>query len=1220
MGQGALIPSTLYLLAIVLPETPNQVIYAHTSQLLDCLLPLFETAMEHPPALRSLVQMVTTVLLAIPTNVLDNSEGRKEVEVIPHLRKAWNYLLILNLDGRPKVRHVAQEGIRKVLTSTSGKAHPFLSRTRDWVMKTLKVEMEMMGKRDKKKGTDKEEEEGKRIIWLIQGLRGWVVVWGDEHLSSLCEVLLSLPPLPHLTQQIYSLLSLLLSAPPTNISVKPHVLTNLPTVLDSLLASPPSLTSNYSDIPAYLSAISSTLIKLSYQDPQTLQTKLSKTFTLLFSTILLAPSPANAQAVLEAASDVLGAQGIARYCVSDDMILQAVSYHQNGVSTDGRQKQRPPFLSKFISSISEAFDTHALRIPYLLPILTALVARLRIRVLSSEEDGLVKVDESGRGNTAAEILMMDIIAGIADLRTQRGFMHKDQVDELVGMAIEVIGVEGVLRQLPLNIEPDENGNTPQPGRAHLLPGIRLRTTNDSLLFFVTHFRPLSERAFGRKITAQESGKPAEAKIWEVIVGQIWDCFPGFCDMPRDLQKGLTSPFLGLLTNLLYNQPTLLPSLLKGLSLLVTSTQRLVSSGTEKEELMKRFGLDQDDAKSNLEFLKGLAKDMVAVLLNVFSKMPRDTRGMVGDVVGVWTGIMSEKDMIETYNTVTSHLSSALSSTSTPVATGASPISHTMLDLLIIFVPTLPAVQATALFKATATPTVLENPDATVQKKGYRLLKRLIEAGHGKEDLEGLVKKLNDVVGNVGPGAQRDRLQLLSALVEALPKDSLHLIPELLSEAVLGTKELNEKARDAGFDLVVLMGHKMAEGGSVKRAVPTEDEEMDEEETVEANIEEYITMVGAGLTGTTPHMISASINALSRLIFEFKDDISPSLLSELISTLLLFLNSKSREIVKSALGFTKVIIVALPPSILEPHLSTLVPGLLGWVHDHKNHMKTKTVHIFERMIRRFGFDEVYRHAGEGDEKKVLTAIKKKKDRAKRRKFAGEETEIDTQDQTQPRTSTGNAFDDILYNSDSDASSVSEPIQSQTRKVNKKVQGTFIRDEGDEPMDLLSRSVAGGISTTNPKSTSKRQPGQEASHFQTDKSGRLIVKESDSDSGPDSTVLKANDGGAFLASQTSAHGAIRNSRGDLKFARHTKRQREQERREDAMDVDEGVGRKREKKQVGRLGEEFRAKRAGGDIKKQNGPSPYAYVSIDHAARGKKGKKDRMSLTNKKRGSKV
>lgn len=76
---------------------------------------------------------------------------------------------------------------------------------------------------------------------------------------------------------------------------------------------------------------------------------------------------------------------------------------------------------------------------------------------------------------------------------------------------------------------------------------------------------------------------------------------------------------------------------------------------------------------------------------------------------------------------------------------------------------------------------------------------------------------------------QDRLQLLTALVEVMPKDRLHLVPELLSEAVLGTKEVNERARDAGFELVVAMGHKMAKGGTVKQQMPTaEDEEVMQE--------------------------------------------------------------------------------------------------------------------------------------------------------------------------------------------------------------------------------------------------------------------------------------------------------------------------------------------------------------------------------------------------------
>ena len=60
-----------------------------------------------------------------------------------------------------------------------------------------------------------------------------------------------------------------------------------------------------------------------------------------------------------------------------------------------------------------------------------------------------------------------------------------------------------------------------------------------------------------------------------------------------------------------------------------------------------------------------------------------------------------------------------------------------------------------------------------------------------------------------------------------------------------------------------------------------------------------------------------------------------------------------------------------------------------MHDHKNHFKQKTVHIFERMIRKFGYDEIYRFAGEGDEKKVLVGIKRKKDRAKKKKAASGE---------------------------------------------------------------------------------------------------------------------------------------------------------------------------------------------------------------------------------------
>lgn len=47
---------------------------------------------------------------------------------------------------------------------------------------------------------------------------------------------------------------------------------------------------------------------------------------------------------------------------------------------------------------------------------------------------------------------------------------------------------------------------------------------------------------------------------------------------------------------------------------------------------------------------------------------------------------------------------------------------------------------------------------------------------------------------------------------------MHIIPSLIPEAVLGTKEPSEKARNFAFELIVSMGRKMSKGGVVKRSL------------------------------------------------------------------------------------------------------------------------------------------------------------------------------------------------------------------------------------------------------------------------------------------------------------------------------------------------------------------------------------------------------------------
>lgn len=64
------------------------------------------------------------------------------------------------------------------------------------------------------------------------------------------------------------------------------------------------------------------------------------------------------------------------------------------------------------------------------------------------------------------------------------------------------------------------------------------------------------------------------------------------------------------------------------------------------------------------------------------------------------------------------------------------------------------------------------------------------------------------------------------------------------------------------------------------------------------------MVLGGLVGATPHMISAAVMALARLLYEFAPVLA-GLVPDLLPAVLMLLRSKAREVIKSVLGFVKV---------------------------------------------------------------------------------------------------------------------------------------------------------------------------------------------------------------------------------------------------------------------------------------------------------------------------
>jgi ribosomal RNA-processing protein 12 len=386
-------------------------------------------------------------------------------------------------------------------------------------------------------------------------------------------------------------------------------------------------------------------------------------------------------------------------------------------------------------------------------------------------------------------------------------------------------------------------------------------------------------------------------------------------------------------------------------------------------------------------------------------------------------------------------------------------------------------------------------DPQLIKKAYKLIPRLATTEIGRAALVDRSSELQALMlataDKTPSPARRDRLLAIHELVTYLPTSDLHFIPSVLPEVVLGCKETNEKARSASFDLLIHLAKRITDSernppGTVIRnsLVP---HIPDDAPDASANLEEFFTMLSAGLAGSSPHMVAASVTALSRLFFEYQSKLSPEISSDLVQTVELFLTSNNREIVRSVLGFIKVAVVCIPDDMLRPRLDSMVPNLMVWSKEHKGRLRTKVKGILDRLIRRFGAATVEHLVGEADRKLVVN-IRKERERQKRKKKEGREGDEEDNGAANGKSFT-NEFDKAVYGSDlssdesdlDDASEIDVDEDGHTSTAatkNRKAKGgnkangkrgeQYIRELSPEsnPLDLLAPDALASISTTKP----------------------------------------------------------------------------------------------------------------------------------------------------------
>ncbi|XP_072293683.1 RRP12-like protein [Eucyclogobius newberryi] len=742
----------------------------------------------------------------------------------------------------------------------------------------------------------------------------------------------------------------------------------------------------------------------------------------------------------------------------------------------------------------------------------------------------------------AHPIMTKSLQSLADLRSTPHFPFTGELDLAVGAAVEAMGPQVVLGAVPLNITGhDDDLEFP---RSWLIPVIRDHVKNTQLGFFNSYFLPLTSTLKKRAEELEQAGQKLEAKVYQTLQLQIWTMLPGFCTGCVDL---ITS-FKGIARTLgtaINEQPDLRLTVCQALRTVINKS---CTTEEEKEEVGK------------------FSKNFLPILFNVYGQQPPagesgTYRMAVLDTIKIFLTV-TEKQMICTFLAkATERLSGADNTEFTRLS---------MMDLIVAMAPLVDEATMTKTFEFTKP--YLEIKEQGMQKKAYRVLEELC-GGESEEcksfvvkNLEALQVSLLETLKNASSPAKRPRLKCLLHIVKSLGEEHKDFITALLPEVIICTKEVSVGARKNAYSLLVEIGKAFL------RFCSDPNDAMDQ----------YLVLLYAGLTGSVT-MITCTVLALTRLVFEYKDSIEVCTMEQLLQNICLLLTSRTREIVKASLGFIKVILFVMDPKTLSSHVTAMMEGIGNIKNDVRRHFRTKLKNIFTRFIRKFGYDLV-KSMLPAEHHKVLANIRKAEARSKRSKQAAEHQE-DSDDEEDAPQNKAESIEDILAESDSDMSEdEAKPKKGQKKAGKAKAKAWLKEGEDDDPLNFLDPKVSQRVLATNPelKKSTKKEHG-----FKVTSDGRLIIRDEEEDN------VKTKDGEMDDILEEAG----------VKSKKTQKRRFKDDNFDEEMDIEPELkykaGGSGIHRQLGKdTGAEYKSKKGKGDMKQKGKLDPYAYIPLKKA----------------------
>ncbi|NWI52355.1 RRP12 protein, partial [Calyptomena viridis] len=746
-------------------------------------------------------------------------------------------------------------------------------------------------------------------------------------------------------------------------------------------------------------------------------------------------------------------------------------------------------------------------------------------------------------------IMRKCLQSLCDLRLSPHFPYTAEVDQAVGAAVSTMGPEVLLEAVPLDIDGKEE--TLDFPRSWLLPVLRDYVQGTRLGFFTSYFLPLAATLKNRALEFTQAGKSVEAKLYDTLQWQIWTLLPGFCIRPTDVLgafKGLART-LGMAIS---ERPDLRPTVCQAL-------RTLIHKGCETDVERAEVGR--------------FAKNFLPILFNVYSQSEED-----GGSSGQRRSVL---DTVRAYLTITDSqmvcgfLEKACAKLTSPESSEFARLS--ILDLVVAMAPYVDEQSLSSLYR-TIQPS-LQSKERSMQKKAYRVLEEVCASPHAPcqafihSHLQDLQAALLDSLKSAASPAKRPRLKCLLHIVKQLSAEHEPFVTALVPEVILCTKEVSVGARKNAFMLLVEMGHAFIRFG------PTPEEAM----------QRFLLLIYVGLTGSVT-MISCTVLALTRLFFEFKDHLEFSVVEQLLQNICLLLASRTRDVVKAALGFIKVTLLLVDTKLLAKHVQAMLEAVGNLSDDMRRHFRMKLRNLFIKFIRKFGF-ELVKGLLPAEYHKVLVNIRKAEARNRKQralKQAAADTDEEEAPPAQPR---GDSMEEILADSEDEEEEEERQQSKEWRKqARQKGQAWLKEGEEDEPLNFLDPNVSQRVLATKPGP--KRSRG--VSHdFQMSEDGRLIIHEEEEEVDDDETKGADEEMADVLQDV-----GLRSKKSQKRRFREEPDEEEAKAGTYSQYRAGGSGIHRQLNKEPAFGAEYRSKKGKGDVKKKGQLDPYAYIPLNRA----------------------